>query len=195
MAMRHLVVEMASHVIRQDCCPNRSMPPTAAASNASCEPRPSGIAPAERRTGLPTPPRPGRDRDWDRTRPPATIDGALMIPSQRTQQWPAPRSRPAPRSSAGVPAPDLIAIFQKTPRPREARAARVGGKRRPGCSLAGGEPATFKTPCSGFGSDAGATWGRLWVLCSRFVSMIFFHPTAEPVSRAHGCKSARPTAG
>src|ERR1700682_1347812 len=128
--------------------------------------------------------------------PPATIYGALMYTVTANAAMASATIATGTSIQRGRPPPlTLTPSSKKPPRPREARAARVGGKRRPVRSLAGGDPATFKTPCASFGSDAGATWGRLWVRFSRFLSMIFFHPTAEPVSRAHGCKSARPTAG
>ena len=128
---------------------------------------------------------------------PATIDGALthtarakaaMASARIATGASIQRDRPAPLPSS--------ALSKKTPRPREARAARVGGKRRAECSRAcprrpAGDPATigarFAMPCSA----ADATWEPLWVRFSRFLSMIFFRRTAEPVSRAHGGNSAR----
>src|SRR6202171_2178907 len=132
---------------------------------------------------------------------PQTIDGALKHTARAKAATASAtiatgtsiqRARPVPLTSS--------ASSKKTPRPREARAARVGGKRRPECSrpcatLHAGDPATLAAGCAMLLVAADVTWEPLWVRFSRFLSMIFFHPTAEPVSRAHGCKSARPTAG
>jgi hypothetical protein len=98
------------------------------------------------------------------------------------------RDRPAPMP--------LSASSKKTPRPREARAARVGGKRRAECSracprLPAGDAATLEARCAMPCSAADATWELLWVRFSRFLSMIFFHRTVEPVSRAHAGNTAR----
>jgi hypothetical protein len=132
---------------------------------------------------------------------PATIDGALKHTARAKAATASAtiatgtsiqRARPLALTSS--------ASFKKTPRPREARAARVGGKRRPECSrpcarLHAGDPATLGARCAMLLGAADATWEPLWVRFSRFLSMIFFHPTAEPVSRAHGCNHAhRPAA-
>src|SRR6266851_3119693 len=128
---------------------------------------------------------------------PATIDGALthtarakaaMASARIARGASIQRDRPVPIPSS--------AFSKKTPRPREARAARVGGKRRPersrACTrLPAGDPATFGVRCAMPCGTAEATWELLWVRFSRFLSMIFFHRTAEPVSRAHGRNSAR----
>src|SRR5712672_925447 len=105
-----------------------------------------------------------------------TIDGALKQTVRAKAATASATIATGTSTQCGRRFPlDGSASFKKTPRPREDRAARVGGKRRPEGSLAGG---------------VGAAWGRLWVLFSRFLSMIFFHRTAEPVTRAHGPKSA-----
>ena len=127
---------------------------------------------------------------------PATIDGALTHTARAKAAMASARIARGASIQRDRPAPMPLSAAKKTPRPREARAARVGGKRRAECSracprLPAGDPATigarFAMPCS----TAGATWELLWVRFSRFVSMVFFHRTAEPVSRAHGRNTAR----
>ena len=128
---------------------------------------------------------------------PATIDGALthtarakaaMASATIARGASIQRDRPAPMISSDS--------FKKTPRPREARAARVGGKRRPECSRAcarppAGDPETLGARRAMLCSTGDPPWELPAARFKRFLSMIFFHRTAEPVSRAHGRNSAR----
>ncbi len=128
---------------------------------------------------------------------PATIDGALTHTARAKAAMASARIARGASIQRDRPAPTPLSAFsKKTPRPREARAARVGGKRRAECSrscprLPAGDPATLGARCAMPCSAADATWELLWVRFSRFLSMVFFHRTAEPVSRAHGRNTAR----
>jgi hypothetical protein len=117
-----------------------------------------------------------------------------------TTSVPSMASGSSQRDRRGLAGPS--GSLKKTPRLREARAARVGGKRRPLNSTLGARPGSFVSrgvlsPRAGAaGSTTTEAWRRIGLRLSRFV-MIFFRSLPKPARRAHevrvcasGCREA-----
>ena len=117
--------------------------------------------------------------------------------SAATTNVPSTASGSSQRERRGLTGPSEP--FKKTPRLREARAARVGGNRRALKSALGARPGNvvslgILSPSAGAGgSETNAAWRRIGLRLSRFVMIAYSSNCQSPYAELMSRKSARPS--